>query len=243
MKLIIDVGNTASKLAVFQANTLLKIKTSSNDSLIEAFERLLKDYPKITCGILSSVAHLEEQIVKVLESRIQLHVLSHASKLPFTNSYTTPKTLGVDRIALVAAAVFEFPNKDALIIDAGTCITYDFVEKGSHYRGGAISPGLRIRYQALNYYTAKLPVLEKKTPKDLIGVSTEESIHTGVVTGVLKEIEGIILEYTNRYPHLTVILTGGDSKFLSDQLKNSIFATSNFLLNGLNYLLDFNTET
>jgi type III pantothenate kinase len=161
--------------------------------------------------------------------------------MPFINSYATPKTLGVDRIALVSASVDQFPDNNVLIIDAGTCITYDFITDENVYLGGAISPGIRLRYKALNNLTANLPLLETNQPKSIIGDSTEESIHSGVVNGVIKEIDGLIEYYKENHQDLTVILTGGDANFLSNQLKNSIFANSNFLLEGLNFLLDYNT--
>ncbi|NNK40613.1 MAG: type III pantothenate kinase, partial [Winogradskyella sp.] len=163
-------------------------------------------------------------------------------KLPFINKYETPKTLGVDRIALVSASVLHFPDQNVLIIDAGTCVTYDFITNDNNYIGGAISPGLSMRYRALNTFTAKLPLLNVQQPKSVVGKTTESSIHSGVVNGIVLEIDGVIDQYKEQFGDLTVILTGGDGKFLSNQLKNSIFANSNFLLQGLNYILQFNLK-
>ena len=168
--------------------------------------------------------------------------LDSNTKLPFKNLYKTPKTLGVDRMALVSASVNQYPDSNVLIIDAGTCITYDFVNSEGEYLGGAISPGIKLRYQSLNNFTANLPLLEAEIPNGIIGDSTSQAIHSGVINGILRELDGIIAEYQKKYPDLTVILTGGDSNFLSNQLKNSIFANSNFLLEGLNYILEFNTN-
>ncbi|MCL4160212.1 UNVERIFIED_CONTAM: hypothetical protein GTU68_064981, partial [Idotea baltica] len=162
--------------------------------------------------------------------------------IPFKNLYSTPKTLGIDRIALVCASVEQFPDKNVLIIDAGTCITFDFITNKNHYLGGAISPGIRMRYKSLHKFTANLPLLDTKKPKKSIGNSTANSMHSGVVQGVLFEIDGAIQKYKLKYPDLTVILTGGDTNFLSKQLKSSIFANSNFLLEGLNYLLQYNSH-
>ena len=128
-----------------------------------------------------------------------------------------------------------------MIIDCGSCITYDFINSANEYLGGAISPGIRLRYETLHNLTANLPLLEKKKPKNLIGNSTESSIHSGVINGILIEIDGIVNKYKTKYPDLTVILTGGDSKFLSKRLKSSIFANSNFLLEGLNHILEYNS--
>ena len=129
-----------------------------------------------------------------------------------------------------------------MIIDAGSCITYDFINTENEYQGGAISPGIRMRYKALNNLTANLPLLGTEIPNSIIGDSTESSIHSGIIYGVLNEIDGVIANYKEKYPDLTVILTGGDSYFLSKQLKSSIFANSNFLLEGLNHILQFNSN-
>lgn len=241
MNLVIDVGNTSSKVAVFDKLELIIVKRLDNSAIFNALNELFSDYPGLRAVIISKVGHLNDSVIEHLEKRLPVHLLTHESKIPFVNAYTTPHTLGVDRMALVAAAVTEYPKTNVLIIDAGTCITYDFVDAKSTYHGGAISPGLRIRYESLHNFTANLPLLERSVPQDLTGASTEQSMHSGVVFGVCKEIDGIIDAYRLRYKYLTVILTGGDTKFLSDQLKNSIFANSKFLLAGLNYLLDYNS--
>ncbi|WCO01188.1 type III pantothenate kinase [Psychroserpens ponticola] len=242
MNLIIDVGNTLVKLAVFQDDVLFEKITVQHDGFINAVRKVLNKYPIITKGIISSVGKLNNQDVQIVASEIELLVLNSETKQPYKNLYKTPKTLGVDRIALVSASVEQFPDMNVLIIDAGTCITYDFINTQNEYFGGAISPGIRLRYHSLHNLTANLPLLESKLPKSLIGNTTESSIHSGVVFGVLKEIEGVINEYKEKYSDLTVILTGGDANFLSKQLKNGIFANSNFLLEGLNFILEYNTQ-
>ena len=163
--------------------------------------------------------------------------------MPFKNHYTTPETLGVDRMALVSAASKSFKKENVLIIDAGTCITYDFLNDENKYLGGAISPGVEMRYKSLHTFTAKLPLLKKKMPQSFFGDSTEDAIHVGVVISVLNEIEGFISNYQKEYPNLRVILTGGDAHFLRDRIKNDIFANSNFLLEGLNYILETNKHS
>lgn len=240
MNLIVDVGNTFVKFAVFDAGVLKdKIVVEIFNFNTEVLSVLVR-YPAINKAILSSVGRLETSHIDTLKMKVDVIELSHELSLPFTNKYATPKTLGVDRIALVSASVAQFSDRNALIIDAGTCITYDFINKNNAYLGGAISPGIRLRYKSLNNLTANLPLLETKFPNGILGDSTENSIHSGVVFGVLKEIDGVISDYAKKYEHLTVILTGGDTKFLSNQLKNSIFANSNFLLEGLNFILDYN---
>ncbi len=242
MNLIIDVGNSFVKVAVYSRYRLLKKVTVEYDELILTIDKLNKQYPSINHGILSAVGQFAKKDLKALQSRLKIHVLSHTSKLPFKNEYDTPKTLGVDRLALVSASVLKYNDKNVLIIDAGTCITYDFITQENIYLGGAISPGINMRYKTLNNLTANLPLLKRKAPQNIIGKSTNGAMHSGVVNGVVYEIEGVIKEYKSRFQDLTVILTGGDGKFLSKRLKNGIFANSNFLLDGLNYILELNLD-
>ena len=242
MNLIIDVGNTFVKFAVFNNNELIHKESFELTKFKKRYKALREDFKNIDHCIISSVGRLTDKQIDYVDDELEVLELSHKTKLPFKNLYQTPKTLGVDRIALASASVNQFPDNNVLIIDAGTCITYDFVTDKNEYLGGAISPGVRLRYEALHNLTANLPLLEKDQPKTIIGDTTESSIHSGVITGVLKEIDGVIDEYRENHQDLTVILTGGDANFLSNQLKNSIFANSNFLLEGLNFILDFNSK-
>ncbi|WP_296382259.1 type III pantothenate kinase [Winogradskyella sp.] len=242
MNLIVDVGNTYVKLAIYKNADLIHKTSFKLLEFKKEYKSLKKEFPKLKSAIISSVGGLSKKQIEIIEDDLKVLELSSKTKLPFKNLYKTPKTLGVDRIALVSASVNQFPDKNVLIIDAGTCITYDFITNQNHYLGGAISPGIRLRYKTLNNLTANLPLLETNQPKTIIGDSTESSIHSGVVFGVIKEIDGVIDQYLLEYPDLTVILTGGDVKFLSNQLKNGIFANSNFLLEGLNFILDYNSK-
>lgn len=241
MNLIIDVGNTFIKLAIYSKGRLLKKETVDQSDFEASLIILLEKYA-IKKSIISTVGKLKKSKLKKILNHIPLLELSSETKVPFKNLYKTPKTLGVDRIALVAASVEKYPDNNVLIIDAGSCITYDFVNTENCYLGGAISPGIRLRYETLHNLTANLPLLEKKQPRNIIGNSTETSIHSGVINGVLIEIDGIVKEYVTKYSDLTIILTGGDAKFLSKRLKSSIFANSNFLLEGLNYILEYNSN-
>ncbi len=243
MNLIIDVGNSYVKLAVFEDSELIHREVVLIKDILEGIKLISNKYNSIKNAIISSVGKLNEKDIKIIDKSFNLLVLDSKTKLPYLNLYKTPKTLGVDRIALVSASVNQYPKANVLIIDAGTCITYDFVNTENEYLGGAISPGLRTRYKSLNNLTANLPLLITEMPNNIIGNSTEESIHSGIVNGILKEIDGVIQEYKQIYPDLTVILTGGDANFLSKQLKSSIFANSNFLLEGLNYILQFNSNS
>ena len=127
-----------------------------------------------------------------------------------------------------------------LVIDAGTCITYDLINSKKEYLGGSISPGIQMRYNALHQFTSQLPLLESVDTAMLTGVNTEESIHSGIINGVFVEIDGIIQRYTNQYPDIKVIVTGGNAKFFDKGLKNTIFAKPNLLMEGLNKILDYN---
>ncbi len=242
MNLIVDVGNTLVKMAVFQEDKLLEKMVVE----VSAFEKMSKNifakHPKIEKCILASVGRLPKEVVINLEKQYKVLILDANLKFPFHNHYASPNTLGVDRMALVAASVKHYPNSNVLIIDAGSCITYDFITDQNEYLGGAISPGIRLRYKSLHNFTANLPFLNTAMPKNIIGDRTSEAIHSGVMHGVIKEIDGIINEYQEKYLDLTIILTGGDANFLSKQLKNSIFANSNFLLEGLNFILEYNTH-
>jgi len=240
MNLIIDVGNSFVKFAVFQEDEIVYLNSVEDNLFINELEIILQKHTKIDKCIISSVGNLNEIALKQLKHRIKVIVLNSETELPFRNLYKTPKTLGVDRLALVSGAVKQFPGKNVLVIDAGTCITYDFITKKKSYLGGAISPGIRMRYKSLNNLTANLPLLETYLPEDVIGNTTESAIHSGIIFGVLSEIDGAISHYRQKYSDLTVILTGGDANFLSKQLKSSIFANSNFLLLGLNHILQIN---
>jgi type III pantothenate kinase len=242
MNLIVDVGNTYVKFAVFKSGDLIYKRNFKLNEFKEQYQTLKNDFPELKKAIISSVGHLSKDQIELITKDLNVIELSTELKFPFKNSYSTPKTLGVDRIALVCSSVNQFPNKNVLIIDAGTCITYDFITKDNEYLGGAISPGLRLRYKSLNNLTANLPLLETKLPTKRVGDSTESSIHSGIVNGVITEINGIMDQYQQEYSDLTVILTGGDTNFLSNQLKNSIFANSNFLFEGLNFILEYNSK-
>lgn len=240
MNLTIDVGNTLIKLGVFDSGKLKLKKTCIKKDFLHTLNEISEVFPAIQKCIISSVANLSEHQLLKLQHQFDALILNHQTKVPFINKYETPQTLGIDRIALVSAAAKEYASKNVLVIDAGTCITYDFLNSKNEYLGGAISPGISLRYKALHTFTEKLPLLETNNPNLYIGNNTTTSIHSGVVNGVLYEIDGYISMYRKNYDNLTVILTGGDVHFLRDSIKNDIFANSNFLLEGLNHILEYN---
>lgn len=239
MILVVDVGNTRIKAAVFEDATLFEIFVFSKMELQKNIENILEKFQNVTDLVISSVGDVEKQSFIDFNKVLKVHFVSHEDSFPFQNCYTTPKTLGIDRMVLAAGATLQFPNQNRLVIDAGTCITYDFIDEKDNYLGGAIAPGLRLRYEALHNYTAKLPLLSLQTPEDFIGNSTSESIHSGVVNGFVYEIDGFIDEYKARFTNFIIILTGGDTDFLAKRLKNTIFANSNFLLESLNQTFQY----
>ncbi|MDO6737220.1 type III pantothenate kinase [Wenyingzhuangia sp. 2_MG-2023] len=238
MNLIIDEGNTRIKLAVFDKGQLVDIEYTKIESYRESVKRIITGY-KIEAVILSSVTDEIISVFNEIEIKNKI-ILSYKTPLPFKISYETPNTLGVDRIALVAAAWKKNPNENSLIIDAGTCITYDFIDATGNYLGGAIAPGLGMRFKGMHCFTKKLPDL--KVPEGtigLIGKTTKQCMESGALNGMVFEIEGSIRAYQQKFKKVNIILTGGDANFLCKQLKNSIFVNSNFLLEGLNEVLTY----
>ncbi|WBX71780.1 type III pantothenate kinase [Tenacibaculum retecalamus] len=239
MNLIIDVGNTRVKAAVFELNTIKEIFVFKKEEIVFEIEKIIKNF-SISATIMSSVSNISEKVVQEISDLLDPIHLNSKTKVPFKNKYKTPETLGVDRIALAAAATKKYPDKNVLIIDAGTCITFDFINNKKEYLGGAISLGLKMRYQALHKFTSKLPLLELTEVAEFIGRDTNTSIHSGIINGVCYEIEGVINQYRSEYGDLTVVLTGGDTYFLAKQLKSGIFAHPNFVLEGLHTVLTYN---
>ncbi|WP_264544383.1 MULTISPECIES: type III pantothenate kinase [Flavobacterium] len=239
MILTIDVGNTRIKSAVFEQNTVLETSVFLKETLEESIEKIFKKFSNIEVLVLSSVGKIDEKGLDFLFGRIKIHVIDRDQPFPFQNNYATPNTLGIDRMVLVAGAVLQFPAQNRLIIDAGTCVTYDYVDQNDVYHGGAISPGTRLRYEAMHNYTAKLPLLELEDIEKVVGNSTSNSMHSGVVNGLTFEIDGYINAIKAEKENFIIILTGGDANFLAKRLKNTIFANSNFLLESLNSLYQY----
>ncbi|EIJ37951.1 pantothenate kinase, type III [Galbibacter orientalis DSM 19592] len=240
MNLIIDVGNSFIKVAVFKADKVVEVAQTTESDFLKKISNIFENHPSIAKIMVSSVGKLSDAYIEGLSVFAPVLILNKNSKLPFKNEYATPNTLGVDRIALVAAAFYAYPQKNCLVIDAGTCITYDFLDEKGVYKGGAISPGIRMRYKAMHAFTAKLPLIDSFGLENFIGNSTETCMISGVINGTVNEIEATILQYQRKFKDLTVILTGGDSHFLSKRLKSSIFAHPNFLMEGVNYILELN---
>lgn len=233
MIICIDVGNTRTKVAVYENSTLQQLIITNNEKLIKNISKQIQGIENCVDIILSSVGNLPVETIDKLKTLGNLITVTHESLIPFKNLYSTPTTLGIDRIVLAAGATLKYPNQNRLVIDAGTCITYDFINNLDQYHGGAISPGIGLRYKSLNDYTANLPLEKISELHPFVGISTSTSIQSGVLNGVIAEIEAFIDHFKHLDENLTVILTGGNSEFLVNRLKNSIFANPNFLLESL----------
>jgi len=240
MNLVIDIGNTSRKAALFKKDKLILSEhwEEQGSSIVTTW---IGNYPELSKAIISSVrkydAGLKEELKK---AGIQVIILDDKTALPLENLYDSPETLGRDRLAAAVGANAMFPGKDLLIIDAGTAITIDFVTSGNEYLGGNISPGLSMRFRSLNDYTDNLPLVEPADVQSLLGTDTEGAIRSGVQYGIIFELDEYINQQKIRYPDLQVVLTGGDAMFFDKKLKNSIFVDLNLNLHGLHRILDYN---
>ena len=239
MNLVVDIGNNFFKIGIFENSNLVFSFFDKNDKIDVEIEKIIRSYSKITSALISNVSSVKiNDILNKLN--IKIYELDSTFIFPFKLNYKTPESLGNDRLALAAAATILFPNSNNLVIDAGTCITIDFIDNNNHFIGGSISPGVKMRYDSLNHYTANLPLLKNENNFNYPGDSTNASIHAGIIGRVSNEINGFIKQINSRNDKVNVILTGGDAKILSKTLKITIFANQNFILEGLNSILNLN---
>ena len=236
--LCFDFGNTRKKVAVFEGSEIQEAITLPDDAQ-ETIQPLIAKY-KPAKSILSSVIDHNPVLEELLAAASKFHKLSHHTKVAFTTPVGKPETIGADRLALSAAAVHYYPGQHNLVIGLGTCITYNFINKFHEFVGGAISPGMEMRLKALNYYTAKLPLVKADRNVPLIGYDTTTNITSGVVLGMAKEIDGFIEAYRERFRNFNVLLTGGDIVYLASHLKNKIFADPDLIFKGLYALSEVN---
>lgn len=235
MNLVVDVGNTAVKVGVFKDKSLLFSDTYLSSNINDLLKNL-QNFP-IDAGILSAVSSVDPKLLNYLNSLKRYIQLDANTPLPIKNNYKSPTTLGADRLSNAVGAADLYPSKPVLVMDAGTCLKFDFVHPADGYLGGSIGPGLWMRYKSLNYYTAALPLLEPIEFADLIGSDTKSSIHSGVLNGMISEINGMIEQYLNQFPDLVVVITGGDHQYFLNSLKTYIFAAPNLTLIGLEVIL------
>jgi len=229
--LCLDFGNTRLKAAIFNGDKIETVVTLTNDA-VESIEQLVSAYNPGK-SILSSVINHNPEIENLLAAKTKFHLLNHLSKLAFSTPVGKPETIGADRLALCAAAVHFYPAKHNLVIGLGTCITYNFVNKFHEFLGGGISPGLEMRLKSVNYYTAKLPIVKADSNVPLIGYDTATNILSGVILGIVYELNGFIDEYASKFDNFNVLLTGGDITYLASHLKNKIFADPDLIFKGL----------
>jgi len=240
MNLVLDIGNTRVKYGVFECKNLLSHGVIETNNLSAGLEGVIKKYPQCTRALLCNVGTMPEVDLVLLQREMEVIFMTAELSFPVKNNYLSPNTLGFDRLALASAARVHYPDKAVLVIDCGTCVTYDFIEASGSYFGGAISLGLSMRYKAMNAYTAALPELKTEVPLGWYGATTEASMHHGAFSGLVHEIDGFVNQYRRYNSDLTTILTGGDLEILRDHIKNDIFAHPNFLLLGLNEILLIN---
>ena len=238
--LCFDFGNTRLKTAFFQNAKLAEVIVIENDEIATIGSILEKFDAQKT--ILSSVINHNPEIETLLTQKTKFHKLSHLSKLPFTTPVGKPETIGADRLALNAAAVYFFPKQHNLVIGMGSCITYNFINADHEFLGGGISPGMEMRMRSLNQFTAKLPIVKPDGNVPLVGYDTVTNILSGVVLGMAKEIDGFIDVYKERYGNFNVHLTGGDLVYLAPHLKNQIFADPELIFKGLYAISEVNNQ-
>lgn len=236
MNLVIDYGNTRIKAALFSGTKLHeKFLFSTSQQLKNFLEK-----ERFEHSLVSSVNEPTEEVLSWINCTGKKLLLATNLPLPINILYATPNTLGVDRIAAVCGAMEIFPKQNCLVIDAGTCINYEFIDAGLNYHGGAISPGIKMRFDAMHKFTARLPLIKEFNKAELVGNSTESCMTSGVVNGVLAEVNGIIEQYSQKFTDLGVILCGGDAYFFENNLKQPIFAAPDLVLYGLNRILEHN---
>lgn len=238
MNVVVDYGNTSAKIGIFEDDVLKERHAFGKTEDVIAF------LANFSGGriIISSVNAEMKDLPKALNGYRDVVALTPATPLPLRNQYASPETLGMDRIAAACGAWHLFPSANSLVIDAGTCITYDFVEQSGAYLGGAISPGLNMRLRAMHTFTARLPLVEAEVAPQFTGDSTVSCMQSGAFWGMVDEINGAIGRYREKYPDLHVILTGGDAAFFENKLKASIFASPELVLVGLNRILSHNAN-
>ena len=241
MNLCIDQGNSSTKVGIFNENEIVETYNFADFGSNEMLALVEKH--KINACIFSSVRAENPEFLDWLKCKFIIFIeLTHETPLPVKNLYHTPETLGKDRLAAVVGASFIQPDTDILVIDAGTAITYDFIDSHKEYHGGNISPGLNLRLRALHEFTFKLPLVELNKESEFLGKNTDSAILSGVIYGIVFEIDGYINTLKIKYPKLSTFLTGGSTFYFDNKLKNAIFAERNLVLIGLNRILQYNVQ-
>jgi type III pantothenate kinase len=232
MNLAIDIGNSFCKAALFSESSLHELKQFPSDARLAGLFDWLEEID-FTASILASVADVPVELAQLLSLKGPFIEMRPDTPQALVLDYATPRSLGVDRLAASNAAHVMFPDANVLVVNAGTCITYDIVDRGGVYRGGAISPGIVMRLKAMHTFTARLPLVQGVNQTGLSGKSTEESMLSGAINGARSEVAGMAEQFGKEYPELLILLSGGDLPF---------FAVPNIVLIGLNEILQFNIK-
>ena len=240
MNLCIDIGNTFTKVAIFNQQKMEHFQSKKN-WLVGDLKKLVKKY-KVDCAIISTVKKSKPKYFSYLNKYTTLIELTHKTPVPIINKYGTPKTLGRDRLAAAIGAFASFPKKNNAIIDIGTCVKFDYIDKSGTYFGGNISPGVDMRLKAMHHFTAALPSIKQKMPSNLLGLSTKEAMNNGAVLGVVFEIESFIRRLKAEKGSINVILTGGGASFFGEIVNSKIFVDSVLILKGLNKIASYQKE-
>ncbi|SNC77013.1 type III pantothenate kinase [Hymenobacter gelipurpurascens] len=242
----LDIGNTAVKYGFFQDDVLVEAATHQTPDQVRAALKRLQPEHAIVASVAESTATWAAELGQLLPGLV-LEFAPATTPLPIRNAYATPQTLGADRLAAAVGAAWLLPAHDVLIVDAGTAIKCDLVEAAGIFKGGSISPGLAMRFQALHTFTGRLPLVQ--APPDqaaaipLTGDDTQSAIRSGVLNGAAAEVRGIVEEYRALYPGLAVVLAGGDAAFFHARLKGSIFVIPELVLMGLHRILVHHVST
>ncbi len=234
--LCLDIGNTRAKYALYKDRTLVKTGYQPK-FLVKDIRKICRDN-RVEYGIIASTRHRNSPIVRFLTKELKHFIeLDYKTSLPITNAYDSPKTLGMDRLAAAIGAYTKMPGRSHLVIDAGSCMTLDVIDKNGCFKGGNITPGMHMRSKAMNDHTDKLPLVPLVYHKDLLGTNTKMALQNGSVRGTLFEIEAFIQGVRKEYPRININLTGGDTEFLAKYLKSKILADPNLVFKGLNEIV------
>lgn len=240
MYLTIDIGNSFAKLAIFHDGEIV-YKERHHKLLVGNVDKLYKKF-LFSRAILSSTRVIDKRIITAIQRRYDMIILDHNTAIPIKNLYRTPETLGRDRLAAVVGAYVQYPKQNCVIIDLGTCNTFDLVDKNGTYQGGNISPGVDMKLKAMNHFTSKLPLPVRQNNDDPIGKDTTSALQNGAFWGTIFEIESFIHRMNALFTPLNVILTGGDAEIFGSKLNSKIFVAPNIVLIGLHEILKYNEE-
>jgi type III pantothenate kinase len=240
MNLVIDIGTSFIKVAVFNGSEIL-FKESIPEISVDYISLILKNFPDVHYAILSSVRKRDAALIGFLKEKLRKTIeLSEKTPIPIKNLYRSPSTLGDDRLAAAVGANSIYPDENILVIDIGSAITIDYVNNKNEFLGGNISPGMMMRFRALNEFTANLPMEYPRENIDLLGSDTSGAIISGVENGIIFELEGYIHELTGHVKNLKVIMTGGDADFFAVKIKHQVTVDVSLTLVGLNTILEYN---